>query len=121
MTEKFNEIKKEIPQINKETGISFDYINELANLISIYNFGGISSLIKTITKRPFGMKKYEEVYTNYQNIINNQNRESIKELNMLAGLLNEILKDPNSINEDSFRKTINRICFLVYGDNHISI
>lgn len=121
MKENFNETKKEIPQINTETGLSMDYINELADIISLYKFGGINYLIKRLEKRPFDMKKYEEVYANYENIINDKNIESVSNLNILVDKLNEILKDSNTINEDSFRKVVNEICFLIYGDNHITI
>jgi hypothetical protein len=90
-------------------------------LVTFYDFGGLPSVVKTIEKRPFVMKKYEERYAKYGNIINDKNRESVKELDMLVDKLNDILKDPSSIDEESFRENINRMCFLIYGNDQVKI
>lgn len=65
------------------------------------------------------MKKY--ILPIYINLVNDKNKESIERLNNLVDQMNEIFKNPDSINEDNFRKTINEMFFLVYGNDHIKI
>jgi hypothetical protein len=118
---KFNSALKEMEQINETTGISQDYIGEISHLVTFYDFGGLPSVVKTIEKRPFVMKKYEERYANFADVVNDKNKERVKELDILVDKLNDILNDPKNINEEEFRQNINRVCFLIYGNDETKI
>lgn len=121
--EDFGKIKsKEILSINPNTGLSRDYYSSLAGLVGFFDMGGIDSVKDMVKKYPFHMKKYEELYSGYTNlVVDDKNRESIKKLDELSVRMNEILKDPNSIDEDAFRKTCNEIFFLINGDDSLKI
>lgn len=91
--------------------------------VTYYMNLGIDGLRKYVLEKGslFHLKKYEEIYSMYPNIINDKNKESIKRLNELAIKLEDMLKDENPINEDSFRDTCNEMYFLIHGDDHIKI
>gem|GEM_PF-6143024 len=63
------------------------------------------------------LKKYEEVYSEYKNVINDKNRESIKKLDDLVDEINEILKNLKPENEANLREKCNEFYFLIYGNN----
>jgi len=109
--------RREVPQISPETGVSNDYSNQFNGLVSAFLAKGMDFVKKLLKSIPFHMQKYEEVYSEYKNIINDKNRDKIKRLDELAIAMNEILKDPDSINEADFRKTCNELNLLIYGDS----
>ncbi|MFA6325449.1 MAG: hypothetical protein WCX46_04455 [Candidatus Paceibacterota bacterium] len=121
--EEFSKIedKEEVPQIHSKTGISQDYANQINGAVSSFNRKGLSLLKDKLKERPFHIKKYEEAFSEYKNIVNEKNREGIQKLNELSLRMNDILKDPDSINEDSFRDTCNEIYSIIYGDRSIEI
>jgi len=122
MVEKMPEMAKpEMPQINPITGISKDYINQFAALISMYDFRGISMIKKHLEIIPFKVRSYADIYARYNNVVNDKNRDTIVKLDNLSFRLQDILKDPESIDEDEFRKIINEVCFLIYGDDQVKI
>ena len=121
MIENLNQIKKEVPQIHFKTGVSQDYVNQINGVVTAFKNRGIDFVKILLKQVPFHMEKYEEVYLGYQNIVNDKNRDSIKKLDELAIQMNEILKDPNFIDEDILRKTCNEIYSLIYGDESIKI
>jgi hypothetical protein len=111
--------KKEVPQINDETGISSDYCNQFNAIVTFYRFRGINGQngVRDIIKdHPFHMKKYAEVYSDCINVVNAKNSKSVERLNELADKMNDILKDPDLIDEDAFLKTINELYLLIYGN-----
>ena len=112
---------KEMEQIDKNTGISKDYVGELSTLITFYGFGGMKAIIDILKKNPINIKKYVDRYAGFKNVINDSNKENVKKLDLLVDKLNEIIKDPNSIDEKKFRETINKMYFLIYGNNEIKI
>jgi hypothetical protein len=108
---------KEVPQIRLETGLSMDYTNQYTGLVGAYSARGMG-LVKDLLKAvPFHMQKYEEAYAGYKNIINDKNKDKITRLGELADKMNEIVKDPETVNEEDFRKTCNELNLLIYGDN----
>lgn len=123
MIEKMPEApKQEVPQINPKNGISKDFVNQFAFLITLYDFGGLSRIVNHLkNNREFKARKYADVYANYRDVINDQNRESVAKLDELMANLEEILRDPDNINEEEFRKTVNQAYFTVYGDNEVEI
>lgn len=119
-----NKDKREVPQISPETNISQDYFNKINAVVSLYKMKGGIEKVKGFLKEsdtPFHMDKYEEAYSDCKDVVNDKNRDSVNKLNKLAMTMNEILKDPDSIDEDIFRKKCNEISFLIYGDNNIHI
>lgn len=124
MNENLNhENNNEVPQINSETGVSQDYANQFNGIVNFYQRGdnGID-LIKTKLKiHPFHMYKYEEAYIGYKNIINDKNRDSIKRIDELADQMNNILKDPDSIDENKFKETCNELYLLIFNNTSKNI
>lgn len=119
MSEKMPEVlKPEKPQINEKTGVSKDFINQFAYLITLYDYKGISMVQNHLKKRPFWARKYTDVYANFDNVITDKNRETVARLDELMLNLESILQDPEAIDEEAFKATINEAYSLVYGDNH---
>jgi len=119
--------KEPVPQINSKTGLSMDYGNQyhfLGIAFRLYN-GGIQA-VKDWLKHtgtylqnpapPFYMKYYEDVYKDYSNIITDKNRESVKKLNEFADRMNEITRNPDTLNEEDFREVYDALDALIYGD-----
>lgn len=122
MVEKIPEAPKpEVPQINPKNGISKDFINQFAFLITLYDFKGLPQIAEHLKNRPFKAKKYAEVYEKFHEAVNDGNREIVAKLDEAMIRLEEILQNPNNIDEEAFRQTINEAYFLVYGDKDIQI
>jgi hypothetical protein len=124
------ERKKELPQIRPVTGISQDYSSKfLSGLFTFYNeFDGVDGLKMLVStskeKDPFDIKKYTELFppSEYENVINDKNRESVQRLDELSVKLKGILSklkslDDNNFEETAFIKTINEMYSLIYGDD----
>lgn len=114
-----NKDKREVPQISPETNISQDYFNQINAVVSFYKMRGGIERVKDFLKdsaTPFHMDTYEEAYSDCKDVVNGKNKDSVNKLNKLAITMNEILKDPDSIDESAFRQTYNEICFLIYGN-----
>lgn len=120
--ENYIEQGKEVPQLNPTTEVSEDYSSQYTALVGGYHAGGMD-IVKYILEesskvgQPFHMKKYEEVYAGYKNIVNDKNRDRVKKLDELADHMNDLLKDVGNIDEANLRKTCNELNVLVYGDN----
>ena len=122
MVEKIPEApKQEVPQINPKNGISKDFVNQFAFLMTLYGFKGLPQIAEHLKNRPFKAKKYAEVYANFREPVNAHNFAAVEKIDDLMVSLEEILRDPNNIDEESFRQTINEAYFLVYGDKDIQI
>ncbi|MFA6515227.1 MAG: hypothetical protein WCT42_03100 [Candidatus Paceibacterota bacterium] len=120
MQEYLQTIKKTVEQIVPKTGVSCDYSNQINGIVSFYKLD-LNFLKNILREKPYHMKRYEEVYKDCGNIITEKNRNRIKRLDELAEQMNEILKNPDSINEISFVKTCNEIYFQIYGDDIIKV
>lgn len=122
MIEKIPEVpKQEVPQINPKNGISKDFVNQFAFLITLYDFKGIPKIAEHLKDRPFKAKKYAEVYERFYDAVNEKNREAVAKLDETMLRLEEILQDPDNINEETFRQTVNEAYFIVYGDRDVQI
>ena len=116
------ERKKQVPQVNPATGISGDYNNQIVALIGGFKRKQSTEGMKILLKAfPFHMEKYEDVYSEYANVVNDKNRDRVARIDELAGRMNEIVKDPDSIDEAAFRATCNELNFLIYGDTRRDI
>ena len=113
--------RKEVPQIHSKTGISQDYINQISAIFSFLKARGIDFVKNILKNNPINIQKYEEVYSGYKNVVNDKNRERVKKLDELSVQMNEMFKDPDSINEDVLRSMCNEMYFLVYGDRSVQI
>ncbi len=122
MVEKILETPRpEVPQINSKNGISKDFVNQFAFLITLYDFKGLPQIAEHLKNRPFKAKKYAEVYERFREAVNDGNRETVAKLDETMTSLEEILQNPNNIDEEAFRQTINEAYFLVYGDRDVQI
>lgn len=122
MVEKIPEaLKPEVPQINPKNGISKDFVNQFAFLMTLYGFKGLPQIAEHLKNRPFKAKKYAEVYKSFNGAVNDKNRETVAKLDETMLRLEEILQDPDNINEETFRQTVNEAYFIVYGDRDVQI
>jgi len=118
MSEKMPEaIKLEMSQINERTGISKDFINQFSYLITLYDYKGIPMVQEHLRQRPFRARKYADVYARFNNVITDKNREAVAKLDELMLNLESILQDPEIIDEEAFKATINEAYSLIYDDN----
>ena len=107
--------KKEVPQINENTGISVDYWNEFSRKLNFFDKNNIKGLKQNLKENPI---KYYEVFfpsSIYENVVNSENEERVKELNNLVTIINDFA------NIDDLEYQCNLIiCFnsakeLIYG------
>ena len=114
--------KREVPQLSVDTGISQDYWNQINGVVTLLKSSrGLDAVKKIFMEITFNMKRYEDVYSGCNNVVNDQNRESVKRLDELAILMNDILKNPSNIDEDILRKTCTEIHLLIYADESFKI
>lgn len=107
---------KELPQIIKETWISGDYWNEYWGLEVLLDCKeGVSLVTTSIRETP--IKKYGERYplTEYDNVINEKNRERISRLDEIAERVNSTMTDPATFRADKLRAVLNEVNMLIYG------
>ncbi len=123
--------QEDAPQINSKTGVSMDYGNQFHFLGAAFRaFGGIQAVRDYLghtgqysdsKASSFHMRKYEEVYNEYKNVITDKNREAIKRINELADHMNEITKNFETISEEDFRKTYDELDALIYADTNSNL
>ena len=116
-------------RMNPETMISMDYYAQYDPLVFAYKGGGIEA-VKDMLKEEiksgnsFQLKEYTDLYRDYKEYkevinLNGEARDSILKVDGLAFLLNSMMKDPDNINEEKFRRTINELNFAIYGEKNI--
>ena len=98
--------KQEVPQINPETGISVDYINEFTSLslsIQYKSKDKFLSDVKNIIPR-----KYTEIFNEdeYENVITEENEEKITQLDEIVDEFNKTFSSEESIDNYSASKYI---------------
>lgn len=119
MKESLESEKKEVPQLNPKTGVSMDYFNEINAIFGslLSSSLGLKFIEKMSKENSIYLKKYEEVYSEYSDVITDKNRKSIKRLDDLVGEINEILKNLKPENEAELREKCNEFYFLIYRNN----
>ena len=107
-------IKHEMPKINKETGMTADYINEIGYLCTFFEQGEKGEIIKALIKN--GVRKYQDRYpeSEYNNVITEKNKLAVERLNELADRMNQFAKDED-FNLSEFASTYNEMTFLIFG------
>ena len=110
-------MKREVPQISI-TGFSGDYINEITGLYNVVKAYKNDGLNWFDLVRP--LKKYKERYTDddYMDVINDDNREKIEELDMFVDRVNKMLREKNR-NTDEYLDLMRNIQILVHGSSDI--
>lgn len=90
-------MKKNIPNICERSGISYDYRLAFGNLTNYLErvSAGDPARTRYLAKRAFlhrAIPKYEEYFDpqEYDNVINDQNRATVEEINSLVEKLNEL-------------------------------
>jgi len=102
----------EVPQIANKTNVSMDYMNEY-----IAKAGGLNKGLNRVAEifKQFPIKKYEERFSGYENVITPQNSSRVKRLNELSDLANEKFVDVSNFTEHDFKKVINEVHDLIYA------
>jgi len=108
--------KKSLDQICEKTGVSKDYLNKFCAVWSAFEVGGGNMVKGILGGKTFHMERYEDVYADYDNVVNEKNKEAIQKLDELAEKLNNILLNLDNINEEEFLETCNEMYFLIYGE-----
>lgn len=109
------EQKREMFQIVNRTGMSSDYINEIAPFWYQMGTQGLKAAILHLQKRP--MKKYIECYPLelYENVVNEKNKGRIKELDGLVEVFNEKVKN-ETLTEEEFNEMWEKVKTLLHGN-----
>lgn len=109
--------QQEVPQLNRTTGISNDYINEYAALMGYFSLGGINEVRRMLTETNLDMQKYEERFppTIYKHVVNEKNRDTIRRIDELADSLNEKARNPETLKEEDFLQICNELERLIRG------
>jgi len=112
---------KEAPNTAEETGISKDYFNEYAPRLPLMKLDGMAGVVESF--RIFPVKKYEELFptTEYANVVNAQNQAAVSRLDEIADSSNTRFVDTDQFTEDDFKKTINEVVGLIYGQDYSKI
>ncbi len=95
---------EEMPQVNPESGISKDYINEIASLVTICDYYGPSEITKMYPD--YRVKKYEERFPldKYKDVITDKNRQLVEAINAQADLINADLANIDNISKEDMLK-----------------
>ena len=111
------DLKKEVPQISPVTNVSLDYVNAFTGLILSYRMKGIPFVKDTVKENFFTLKKYKDYYFDYGNVVNEKNKDRIKQLDELVDQFNQLIKNPDSINyENDFIRICNEMLFVIIGN-----
>ncbi len=112
-----------------ETGVSAEYANEYNGKITFLSIGDqdaetvglpsdfVNRVAALFTRYP--VKKYRERFplTEFEDVVNNKNREAVSRLDEIAEEANTRFIDPSEFTEDDFKRKINEVYTLVYGEN----
>lgn len=116
-----NENLQEIPQINQENGLSYDYINEVAIFVGLG--ASQSELIRQFVKEHGNrVRRYEECFpeNEYINVVNEGNRESVIRLNMLVDGINADLQAIDTADIAHLLAKCQEVIDIVSGSKQIS-
>lgn len=109
-----------IPQLNERTGLSYDYINEYAALITFHSGDGIEEVKKFIKAKNFRLMNYEEYFQalgNYKDIVTEKNKQAVERIRILVDEFNEMTKDIEHLDEERFLRIFSEIQTLIKGVN----
>lgn len=114
-------IKEAVPQVSLETGISQDYVNEIAGRMGLSDMAEMEqkSLNQKIAEvfLEYPIKHYEERYDpeKFLDVINRNNEERVREINTLADRMNAKYSNEHFELSD-FLDDYNRMLQLIYGE-----
>ncbi len=105
----------ELPQVSPATGLTNDYNNEVAALFSVYDSFGFDGLKEYFPN--FRIKKYSERYPEdkYKNVITEQNRAAVEELDRLVDGINLDLAQLDELKAKDLMDKVDRIILIVRG------
>ncbi len=119
---------REVPQINKGTGISYSYFQEYGTKVALLEMDDPAEkmgfpkdrkerLAELFRKYP--IKKYEECFptAEFLNVVTDKNRGAISSLDEIAGEANSRFIDSNNFTLDDFRGIAVKAYSLVYGSS----
>lgn len=123
-TKEYQEAKKLHQDSNKEekrSYISNDYANEyhpLGMIFRMSDFNNLKDELKNnVYLKNFHMKTYEEKaeIMGYPPI-SNKIKDKIARINELANQMNQIISNPDELDENAFRQIYDELDFIIYGD-----
>ena len=108
--------------------INSDYGNEYHFLGVAFRMGGFSA-VKDLQsksglykKQPdFYMQTYEERAKIYNYVLFDENKDKIKRINELADKMNKLVKNPEQMDEDNFRKIYDELDNIIRGDKESNL
>ena len=111
--------KQNLPQLNKETGISVDYRNTYVALKTLLDRKGIDYLKNMIKENNIKFQKYEEYFPPfiYKDVITSENKETITEIDKLINDFNEKTNKENieSFGLEDFNRIFENLEILIIG------
>lgn len=107
-----------IPQMNEDSGLSMDYKNEYAALISCLDFFGIEKFRTFVKKYKPIVKKYRErfPFETYKDVVTEKNATLIERIDVLVDDLNKKIRNVDTVDEDEFKNVLNELESIVNGE-----
>jgi hypothetical protein len=109
---------RRVPQLQEETGISADYLNEYFPKCITLELRGINKVAELVRVSP--IKKYRERFPEnvYDNVVNGENERRVSRLDEIAEDVNKRMIDTSRFSEKDFKRMINEVVSLVNGEEH---
>lgn len=109
---------RRVPQIQEETGVSADYLNEYFPKCIALELRGINKVAELFRESP--IRRYRERFPEdvYDNVVNGKNERRVSRLDEIAEDFNKRMVDPKMFSEKDFKRMINEVVSLVYGEEH---
>jgi hypothetical protein len=108
---------REVPQVTVETGVSADYWNEWGTSAHYLNEGKPDKVFADIRDGP--IRRYQERFgSDYADVVTNQNREAVSELDRLTDEVNQLPQRYETEPEETARTLkvhLNKVIRLIYG------
>lgn len=93
-------------------GIYNNFSNEYNGFITAFNMGGIEEVKKWV--KEFKAEDPNFKIKEYNEIINDENKDEVEKINKLILELNDILSKPDDLDEKEFERIINNLNFIIY-------
>ena len=107
-----------IPQMNEDSGLSMDYKNEYAALISCLDFFGIEKFRTFVKKYKPIVKKYRErfPFETYKDVVTKKNATLIERIDVLVDDLNKKIRNADNVSESVFTDVLSELESIVNGE-----
>lgn len=105
-----------MPQVWEATGVSQDYFNEYVGFKWYHDARSLEKIAEKVRERP--VKKYEERFPPraYEEVITDQNRQRVQQLDELADYVNAQFNDAKGFTEADVKRVVNKAHFLIWEE-----